>query len=222
MDNSEIEIPEAVPVMLLEDTILFPNAVLPLYIFEEQYRNMLGAVLEQDRMFAIFNRDALSAEADAPHPVGTVGVIRACHQNTDGTSNLVLQGLTRVRFLHSVQDLPYPVFAIEPLPTEPISEFHHAQMRDTIALLNSNPSLTAQLPEDYANFILGLTEPDVFIDVCAFSMVACANTRQLLLETTDIAKRFELLQASFHAQIHRDALFRELQGKTRDDEIDHN
>jgi hypothetical protein len=49
--KSATTIPTEAPVMLLPNGSLFPNALLPLYIFEEKYRCMLRHCLEHDRMF---------------------------------------------------------------------------------------------------------------------------------------------------------------------------
>src|SRR5262249_9074029 len=46
-------------------------------------------------------------------PVAGVGLIRACVGNENGTSNLVLQGLARVRLLGSTQDQPFRVARVE-------------------------------------------------------------------------------------------------------------
>ena len=61
--QQEIEIPREVPVMTMNGTVLFPHAMMPLYIFEDRYRAMLRAVLESDRVFAVAALDT-RPEAD--------------------------------------------------------------------------------------------------------------------------------------------------------------
>ena len=48
-----MEIPNAVPVMTLPTATLFPQALLPLYIFEPRYRQMLTDTLKAGRMFSV-------------------------------------------------------------------------------------------------------------------------------------------------------------------------
>ena len=48
-----MEIPDAVPVMTLPSATLFPQALLPLYIFEPRYRQMLTDMLRTERMFTV-------------------------------------------------------------------------------------------------------------------------------------------------------------------------
>src|SRR6476469_3803036 len=51
--DSEGILPEQVPVMPLPGAVLFPHALLPLYIFEARYQEMLKHALARHRMFAI-------------------------------------------------------------------------------------------------------------------------------------------------------------------------
>jgi Lon protease-like protein len=46
-------VPDEVPVMPLPGAVLFPRALLPLYIFEPRYREMLDRALQDHRMFCV-------------------------------------------------------------------------------------------------------------------------------------------------------------------------
>jgi len=46
-------LPEQAPVMPLPGAVLFPHALLPLYIFEPRYREMLAHALAHERMFCV-------------------------------------------------------------------------------------------------------------------------------------------------------------------------
>ena len=61
-----MEIPNAVPVMTLPSATLFPQALLPLYIFEPRYRQMLADMLRQDRMFTVAMQNGDRLEVDHP------------------------------------------------------------------------------------------------------------------------------------------------------------
>src|SRR5947209_8632971 len=81
-------------------TVLFPHALLPLYIFEPRYREMLQRALDEHRMFSVTLVKPSCPEWQEPEDffhLAAVGLIRACVERSDGTSNLILQGLERVR-----------------------------------------------------------------------------------------------------------------------------
>jgi Lon protease-like protein len=222
----EITIPEVVPVMTLQDTVLFPHAVMPLFIFEDRYRLMLKEVLGSHRLFAIFNEkhDATDEGYEEPLEImGTVGVVRAAHKNPDGTSNLAIQGITRVRLVEIVQETPYRLVRVAPCQDALDEEDAIPEMRQQILdLLDTEAHLTQDLPEEYVRFIHSLETPGPFIDVAVHSICQNAKAKQALLETLSLKKRFDLFIEFLGKECHRHELFRLLQGETKDNEIDHN
>ena len=88
-----------------------PAATLPLRIFEPRYRQMLKAVLASNRLFAVTGLDqsllSQPGQFEPPHRVASVGIVRACQKNENGTSNLLLQGLCRVEVLSITREEPY-------------------------------------------------------------------------------------------------------------------
>lgn len=120
-----LSIPASAPVMVLEGCNFFPGTPLPLHIFEMRYRAMLALALEGDRMFCLGTAVAGSGAA-AGLPVdeeagvftcGTLGLVRACVQREDGTSNLILEGLQRVFFRGWLREKPFRIARLESLVT---------------------------------------------------------------------------------------------------------
>ena len=102
--------------MALSNAVLFPHSLLPLYIFEQRYREMLSHALDGDRMFsvALIRRGIEEAKGiEDLCRVAGVGLIRACVGNDNGTANLILQGLVRVRLLGLAQEKPFRVARVE-------------------------------------------------------------------------------------------------------------
>src|SRR5215468_9808071 len=113
-----MKIPPQVPVMTLPNATLFPQALLPLYIFEPRYRQMLADALHSNRMFSVaMQRPGNSRET--PAPIAGLGLIRVSVGHSDGTSHLILQGLARVELQETVRYKPYRVQKIRPLETPP-------------------------------------------------------------------------------------------------------
>src|SRR3954466_14577834 len=116
-----IALPDEVPVMPLPGALLFPHSLLPLHIFEPRYQEMLDHTLRAHRMFCVAlikpQRTQWKTTDDFFHVAG-VGLIRACVGRGDGTSNLILQGLQRVRFTGFEQSDPFPIARIQPLEVE--------------------------------------------------------------------------------------------------------
>src|SRR5207249_7709884 len=109
-------LPESIAVMPLPGAVLFPHPLLPLYIFEPRYREMLDHALNHQRMFCVTLIKPSCPEWQEPEDffhLATVGLIRACVGRGDGTSNLILQGLQRVRLREFKQEKPFPIAKID-------------------------------------------------------------------------------------------------------------
>jgi Lon protease-like protein len=111
-----MQLPSEVPLMTLPNAILFPDAMLPLYIFEPRYRQMLADALHSNRMFTVAMQKP-GRKRESPCQVGGLGLIRASVAGKDGTSRLILQGLARVELVEEVRYKPYRVQRIRTLET---------------------------------------------------------------------------------------------------------
>ena len=102
------------------NTVLFPQTVLPLRIFEPRYRAMLDHALRGSRVFTVAmpRRNSGGADSASPCSVAGLGMIRVAVKNPDGTSNLILQGLTRVRLGRVARFKPFREYRIEPMASE--------------------------------------------------------------------------------------------------------
>src|SRR5438034_1532464 len=143
--SSRVILPKQLPVMPLPGTVLFPHALLPLYIFEPRYRQMLQPALQQHRIFCVTLIKPSCPEWHAPEDffhVATAGLIRACVGRNDGTSNLILQGLQRVRFAGFEQEAPFPIAKID------IVESRDATTVETAAVGEQVSDLSANLKHD--------------------------------------------------------------------------
>src|SRR5688500_13394102 len=138
----EITLPDEVPVMTLPNTAFFPQALMPLHIFEPRYRQMLRDVLATNRLFAVagLNQGELDAPGkfEPPYRIASLGIVRACQKNDNGTSNLLLQGLCRVAIDDIVRDEPYRKVRIRALASEPGGSIDENQSlrRELSRLLN--------------------------------------------------------------------------------------
>src|ERR1700757_4736287 len=116
-----MKIPREVPVMTLPNATLFPQAFLPLYIFEPRYRQMLVDSLHTTRMFTVAMQKP-GRTRETPSPVAGLGLIRVSVGHQDGTSHLVLQGIARVELVETVRYKPYRVQRIRPLSSPPCND----------------------------------------------------------------------------------------------------
>ncbi len=221
----EITLPDEVPVMTLPNMTFFPQALLPLHIFEPRYRHMLRDVLATNRLFAVTGLNPKLVDQpdqfEPPHRIASIGIVRACQENDNGTSNLLLQGLCRVEFLEILTDEPYRRVRIRALASEPVADAAgNIRLRTELArLIALKQKFGAPVPAEMAEFLRTVEDPEVFIDLAAFSLCENSVLKQRLLETLNVGRRLELFSRQLRADIEAIRLRQKLQGGLPDDRI---
>src|SRR2546427_13232822 len=91
------------------NTVLFLGATLPLHIFEERYKEMIGVCLQQKAPFGVLLiRKSREVGAPAePFDVGTTAHILKVEHLEEGRMNLICLGAHGFRVLRSLRDDPY-------------------------------------------------------------------------------------------------------------------
>ncbi len=185
------KLPETLPVMVLERLYLLPGGIQPLFIFEERYRRMLEHALNTDRVFAIGDR----RRDGSVRPIVTAGLIISAVRATDGTSQLVLQGIHRMRITGWHQEEPFLIATVEPFETDPgPAEKVHELSQEVEALLEQ-----FTLPEIAGNLILlrqllsQRNDPSFTCDLVASLALRRPAISRALLEERRLLKRLEIL-----------------------------
>jgi Lon protease-like protein len=197
MRNS-VALPDAVPVMPLPGALLFPHALLPLCIFEPRYRAMLARALAEDRMFCVTLIDSPGSDWDSSDDfrhVASVGLIRACVDRPDGTSNLILQGLQRVRFTGFRQEKPFPIAEIEPLESRPpeASLRSEALSAKVFDLYQKFKGGGREFPAKVDRYLAELSDPEMLADLMAATFLGDPSRRQEVLEELSVTQRLRLV-----------------------------
>jgi Lon protease-like protein len=190
-------LPEQAPVMPLPGAILFPHALLPLYIFEPRYREMLTHSLAHERMFCVAllrpDRTEWKSEDDF-FDVATIGLIRACVGRGDGTSNLILQGLQRVRFAYFAQLHPFPIAELETLQTDDETTVETDALGTKVLELYARfKTLGRQLPAKIDRYVTDMTDLAMLADLMASTFIEDAVRRQRVLEELDLNARLRMV-----------------------------
>ena len=192
-----MKLPDQLPVMPLPGAILFPHALLPLYIFEPRYREMLEHALSHHRMFCVTLIKPSCPEWHALEDffhLATAGLIRACVGRADGTSNLILQGLQRVRFNGFKQEKPFPIATIEPLESEAQSSVEtEALGAKVLELYDKFKGNGRQFPRKVARYLSDLSDPEMLADLMASTFVSDPLRRQRVLEEPSVNQRLRLV-----------------------------
>src|SRR5262249_51293230 len=202
---SPVILPKHLPVMPLPGAVLFPHALLPLYIFEPRYRKMLERALQEHRMFCVTLVKPSCPDWRAPEDffhLATAGVICACVGRGDGTSNLILQGLQRVRFTTFEQEKPFPIAHIEGVESrDPTTVETEALGTKVLELYGNLKHDRRQLPAKLDRYLAELRDLEMLADLMASTFVNDLLRRQRLLEERSVNQRLRFLIKYLHDEI---------------------
>ena len=178
--------------------VLFPGMRLPLHIFEERYKAMIGACIEGEEPFGVLliKEGQESGEPAEPVQVGTTARITQVNRLEEGRLNILTQGERRFELVEVIQTRPHMVGLVRYLEEESgeVLESILVEIREEYATFLKQLATVAggwnsrvELPEEpsqlSAEVIAGLSS----------SIEVPTEVRQRLLETPAIQSRLELV-----------------------------
>jgi Lon protease-like protein len=189
------------------NTVLFPSLPLPLHIFEERYKLMLGTCAVTDKQFGVcLIREGVEVGGPAePFEIGTIARIAEIERMPDGRMNLMTFGTTRYRLLTVLQREPYLIGRVE------ILESSAEQPDDTLV-----QDVTDRLLS-YLQNVRGVqrlpTRDDLVADVDRLTYLVAAtlnlppSNRQELLEVDSTGERLTQVRAMLRRELENARLF---------------
>jgi uncharacterized protein len=105
-------------------TVLFPQARLPLYIFEARYREMIERCLRENLAFGVvLIKEGVEVGGTAiPYAIGTIAHIVDVDRLADGRLNIVVKGVVRFKLLEQHLTHAYLTGRVQVLFEEPARE----------------------------------------------------------------------------------------------------
>jgi Lon protease-like protein len=173
--------------------VLLPEEVVPLHIFEERYKTMIGECIEEEREFGI-----VWLSDDGLKEVGcTAEIAQLLERMEDGRMNILVRGSTPFRLMRRIEDLPYPAGDIELL--------------DEDGDADPDETLAEEARERYAQLVERLTDSrpdeDQLSALGAYGMAAtidfALDAKQQLLEARSEDERMRMVGELFVTTMKR-------------------
>ena len=95
------EFPEIIPIFPLYGTILLPNTILPLHIFEPRYQQMIEYTMKHDQVIGIVQ--PIEQEQEKIYRVGCLGKIEQCQQLPNENYLIRLNGVLRFQIAKELE-----------------------------------------------------------------------------------------------------------------------
>ncbi len=191
------ELPEALPVLPLRETVAYPDTLSPLGVGQERSIKLVDDVLAANRMLVMVA--SREPEEDTPGPdqlfdVGVVGVVTRMMKVPDGSIRILVQGTQRVRIGDYVAEQPYLVARIEEMPdvVEDSPELE-ALTRNVQKTFSEIIEQIPYLPEELQLAVANVDDPSALSHLIAGALRIPTAEKQELLEQVDVGKRLRML-----------------------------
>jgi len=177
------------------NSVLFPGATLPLHIFEERYKLMIGRCLQSGSPFGVLliRSGNEVGEATEPFEVGTTARIVRVQHLDEGRMNLVCLGERRFRLLRKLRETPYLVGEVEPLDSTDIEGEDVAELAETVAALFAEYyRLYLAVSNQWARQIGMPGGAAELADFVGSRLAVSLWTKQRLLEELSVRRRLDM------------------------------
>jgi len=218
-EEPAIEIPETLPVLLVEHMVLFPFMIAPLVIGDERGKRLVEDALRGNRVIGIFTRNPAVAE-EAPsdqrmYRWGAAAAILKMLRMPDGTIRLLIHGLRRIRFLETISTDPYLTVRVEAI-VEPLVTGKEARaMLLNVQNLMRRAVELSSLPDDLAIAIMNITDPGRLSDLIASNLSLQVTEQQEILELIDPKARLERILVILNRELEVLELGSEIQSQVK-------
>jgi ATP-dependent Lon protease len=189
--------PDALPVLPLRDSVPFPEALMPLAIGQERSIKLVNDVLAGARMLVMVA--SRESEDEEPRPddlyrVGVAGVVARMLKVPDGSLRILVHGAQRVVLDDFIATDPYLIARIEEAPDvvvpSPELEALHRNVQATFSRIIEE---VPYLPEELQIAVANLDDASELAHMIAGALRLKTEEKQALLEERDVTKRLRML-----------------------------
>jgi len=199
-ETASFRVPPEMPVLPLRDTVLFPQAFMPLAVARESSVKLIDEAVASGQTIAVFAQK--EAGEDEPtqadlHPIGTASQIHKMFKLPDGSLRIIVQGLARVKLDEISATRPYLRGRVTEAP-EALKETDRLEIdalqRNIKANFQQIVSLSPLMSDDLQALASNITDPGRLADFIASGLGTIGTeTKQEVLATLDVRARLDLL-----------------------------
>ena len=208
------------PILPVRDTVLFPNAILPLTVGRDSSLKLVSDLKDEEKFIGVIaQRDP---RVDNPQPVdlfqiGTVAFVHKIIKLPSQSLFIFVEGLQRIAVEEVTQVEPYMSGRVKPLldlmPTEKQADFD-AMVRSVTTLFQQVVQLSPTLSDDLQTVVMNIEDPSRLTDFIAANLPSLSSSeKQELLESLDLKVRLERL----NRQLMREVEVLQLRSKIQSD-----
>jgi ATP-dependent Lon protease len=210
------------PILPVRDTVLFPNAILPLTVGRDSSLKLVNDLKDDEKFVGVISQR--DPRVDNPQPVdlfqiGTVAFVHKIIKLPSQSLFIFVEGLQRIAIEEVTQTEPFLRARVKPLQDvvpggkEKDSDFD-ALVRNVTTMFQQVVQLSPTLSDDLQTVVMNIDDPSRLSDFIAANLPSLSSTeKQELLESLDLKIRLDRL----NRQLAREVEVLQLRSKIQSD-----
>jgi len=218
--DKNLIIPDALPLLPLRNTVLFPGVVLPITVGRDKSIKAVQDAYKGDKLIGVLAQKDPNVEDPEVHDLcttGTVAKIVKLIKMPDGGTTVIIQGKRRFTISEVISEEPYFKASIELLqedevPEEQDFEAYTSTIKD---LASQIIQLSPNMPTEASIILRNIESPSFLINFVSSNLNSDLPEKQRLLEITPVKDRAEKLIELLQRELQFAELKNKVTTKTR-------
>lgn len=189
-ENDSGKLPDELPIIPVEDTVLFPQMVIPLAISDKKLVKLIDDALSGNRLVAIFTTKA--EPKGELYGIGTAAQILRMTKVQENQVRMLVQGVARMRNVGITATEPYTRAKLERLADKMVKDKESEALGYNVrSLFQKVLELSPHIPSELGVMALNIEDPGILADMIVSSLNISIPERQEILEALDVKVRLE-------------------------------
>lgn len=221
-DFSDVEVPEALPILPLKNALLFPGIVMPITVAREKSIELIRDYIKKSKIIGTATQKNSQIEnptiEDLYH-IGTVAQILRILEMPDGNITVILQGISRISLIEQLHTEPYLYCAVSKKNDEKpeIDKEFEAILGSIKDMALKIINLSTNIPKESTFAIKNITNPLFLINFISSNVDTAIENKIELLDIDNVKNRAILLMKYLAQQIQMLEIKNDILTKTRKD-----
>ncbi len=225
-DEEEInkeELPSALPILPLRNTVLFPGVVIPITAGRDTSIKLINEANNGNKIIGVVSQKDEEVENPGPkdiNPVGVVARILRVLKMPDGNTTVIIQGKKRFRITEIIKENPYLMANITEVPearpavdNEEFGAIIESIKELALQIIKGSPNI----PSEASFAIKNIESSSFLINFVSSNMNLSVEDKQKLLETNDLKERALATLKHMNMEMQKLELRNDIQSKVQSD-----
>lgn len=215
----QVEWKDELPLIPLRNMVVFPQMIVPLFIGRSKSVKALEDTLEKERLVVFASQKIEDIEEPSPDDICTIGTLAEIVQMLalpDGTTKILVEGVTRVKITGFTQNDPYYKVKISKIAeVSEVTVEVEALIRMIIKKFEKYVKLNKRIPSETLMSIINVENPGRLADLVASYLTLKIEEKQAILEAVNLQKRLKKINEVLDKEIEVLDVEKKLQSRVR-------